>query len=109
MIIFLKKLVQINYKLCIISSIDFYIYEKNSENGGGLQTMKLSKFSFLLALGFLLSVFMVACSGEESSGSNSPESSDNNGEAAEEEEVEQVFHLLNGDTIPTMDSSLATD
>lgn len=65
-------------------------------------TVKLSKFSLFLALGLLLSVFMVACSGDSGS-----EKSDDTAEA--NEDVEQVFNLINSDTIPTMDSSMATD
>lgn len=65
-------------------------------------TVKLSKFSLFLALGLLLSVFMVACSGDSGS-----EKSDDTAEASED--VEQVFNLINSDTIPTMDSSMATD
>ncbi|WP_430790005.1 peptide ABC transporter substrate-binding protein [Virgibacillus flavescens] len=73
--------------------------------------MKLSKFSLLLALGLLLSVFMVACSGgnEGSTDSEGNSGEGNEEPAAEGEEVEQVLNLINGDTIPTMDASLATD
>lgn len=60
--------------------------------------MKFSKFSLLLAIGLLLSVFLAACGdgGSESSGSS-------------ESDGKQVLNLTNGDTIPSMDSSLATD
>lgn len=73
--------------------------------------MKLSKYSLLLALGLLLSLFMVACS---SSDEGSTKKDGDSGEKSEEpsessEDVEQVLHLLEGDTIPTMDVSMATD
>lgn len=61
--------------------------------------MKLSKFSLLLTIGLLLSVFMVACgdSDSESTGGEGSESG------------EQILNLTNGDTIPSMDASLAAD
>ncbi|ASN03969.1 peptide ABC transporter substrate-binding protein [Virgibacillus necropolis] len=73
--------------------------------------MKLSKFSLLLALGILLSIFMVACSSGDDGGSTSSDSgSDSGGETAEgSEDVKQVLNLLESDTIPTMDVSMATD
>ncbi|ASK61986.1 peptide ABC transporter substrate-binding protein [Virgibacillus phasianinus] len=74
--------------------------------------MKLSKFSLLLALGLLLSVFMVACSSGDESSKDSGGDSDKGTEekaAAEGEDVEQVLNLLESDTIPTMDVSMATD
>ncbi|ASK62578.1 peptide ABC transporter substrate-binding protein [Virgibacillus phasianinus] len=72
--------------------------------------MKLSKYSLLLAMGLLLAVFMVACSGGDSSEKSSGESDETSNESASaSEDVEQVFNLINGDTIPTMDSSMATD
>lgn len=68
--------------------------------------MKLSKLSLLFSLGLLLSVFTVACSGEESGGEDATETTaDKEGT----EEVEQVLNLTNGDQIPTMDVSMATD
>lgn len=74
--------------------------------------MKLSKFSLLLALGLLLSIFMVACSsGEEgSTDSKDGDSGEKTEENAEEPaDTEQVLNLLETDTIPTMDVSMATD
>lgn len=76
--------------------------------------MKLSKFSLLLALGLLLSIFMVACSSDDDGGGTKSESGGDSGEKSEEssegsEDVEQVLHLIETDTIPTMDVSMATD
>ncbi|WP_404450800.1 peptide ABC transporter substrate-binding protein [Virgibacillus necropolis] len=62
--------------------------------------MKFSKFSLLLAIALLLSVFMVACSSGDDSGSES---------SGGETDGKQVLNLTNGDTIPSMDSSLAAD
>ncbi|MRG87074.1 peptide ABC transporter substrate-binding protein [Salinibacillus xinjiangensis] len=77
--------------------------------------MKKSKWSLLLVLGLVLSLFLAACSGgddteepEENAEENTEEPEENASEESSEE-VEQVFNLLNGDTIPTMDSSMATD
>ncbi|SET20277.1 oligopeptide transport system substrate-binding protein [Salinibacillus kushneri] len=61
--------------------------------------MKSSKKSLLLALGFFVTMVLVACSGNDST------NPDETGESSNE----QVLHLSNGDTIPTMDSSMATD
>ncbi|WP_404454693.1 peptide ABC transporter substrate-binding protein [Virgibacillus necropolis] len=73
--------------------------------------MKLSKFLLLLAVGLLLSVYLVACSSDGDGSEKSSGKSDGKSEesASESEDVEQVFNLINGDTIPTMDSSMATD
>ncbi|WP_404454759.1 peptide ABC transporter substrate-binding protein [Virgibacillus necropolis] len=75
--------------------------------------MKLSKFSLLLMLGLLLSIFMVACSGdkgEETSEGTSEASNEKEKESVEASgDVEQVFNLTASAVIPTMDSSLATD
>ncbi|GAA0421272.1 peptide ABC transporter substrate-binding protein [Virgibacillus salarius] len=72
--------------------------------------MKL-KWSLLLALGLLLSVFLVACSGDDGDSAEGTGSDDKKEEepAKDEENVEQVLNFINGDTIPTMDPSMATD
>lgn len=74
--------------------------------------MKLSKFSLLLALGLLLSIFMVACSSGDDGGSTSSDSGsdsgDKSGEAASED-VEQVLNLREKAVIPDMDLSTSTD
>lgn len=63
--------------------------------------MKFSKFSLLATMAVLLAVLLTACSSGESE--ESSQSTDG------AEEVKQEFNLTVGDTIPTMDSSLATD
>ncbi|WP_156290133.1 peptide ABC transporter substrate-binding protein [Oceanobacillus salinisoli] len=57
--------------------------------------MKLKNWALLLALGLLLTV-LAACGGDTE-------------ESKPAEEGEQVLNFVNGDTIPTMDPSLATD
>ncbi|APC47337.1 peptide ABC transporter substrate-binding protein [Virgibacillus halodenitrificans] len=57
------------------------------------------KLSLLLVAALLLSL-MAACGGDDNE--------DNAGDSAEGNN-EQVLHLTNGDTIPTMDASMATD
>jgi oligopeptide transport system substrate-binding protein len=64
------------------------------------------KFAWLLSLGLVLSMFLAACSG---GGDDAKEKPADDGDQAAEENVEQVFNLLNGDTIPSMDPSMATD
>ncbi len=66
--------------------------------------MKLSRWSLLLVLGLLLSMFLAACSGGDS-GSDA----DGGDDSAASDDVEQVFNFINGDKIPTMDSSLSSD
>lgn len=67
--------------------------------------MKLSKFSLLLVLGFVISVFMSACSGSADKGSEGQTGgSKDNGE-----NVKQELNLLSEDTIPTMDAHMGTD
>lgn len=63
--------------------------------------MKKTKWSLLLAVLFLVSTVLAACggSGNESSGKS--------GES--KKSAKQELHLMNGDQIPTMDSSKATD
>ncbi|ASK61715.1 peptide ABC transporter substrate-binding protein [Virgibacillus phasianinus] len=63
--------------------------------------MKLTKFSMLILMGLLLSVFMVACSSDDTSSDTSKSSTSS--------DEKQVLNLTNGDTIPSMDSSLAAD
>lgn len=71
--------------------------------------MKSAKLSLLVALGLLLSVFLVACSSSE--GDSKKPSNESSEKSAEQSdgEVKQVLNLINGDTIPTMDSALASD
>ncbi|MYL60235.1 peptide ABC transporter substrate-binding protein, partial [Virgibacillus halodenitrificans] len=57
------------------------------------------KLSLFLVAALLLSI-MAACGGNDNE--------DNAGDSAEGNN-EQVLHLTNGDTIPTMDASMATD
>lgn len=64
------------------------------------------KLSWLLTLGLVLSMFLAACSG---GGDDAEKPADEGTDQAAEENVEQVFNLLNGDTIPSMDPSMATD
>lgn len=76
--------------------------------------MKLSKFSLLLALGLLLSIFMVACSSGDDGGSTSSDGDGDSGEKSGEtakgsEDVEQVLNIREKDVIPVMDSTLSTD
>jgi oligopeptide transport system substrate-binding protein len=76
--------------------------------------MTKTKWSLLLVLGLVLSLFLVACSGDKKDDAGK-ETDDQDTEtpaedpAEEPAEVEQVFNLANGDRIPTMDSSMATD
>lgn len=67
------------------------------------------KLSLLVALGLLLSVFLVACSGgdDESSEGTTEESTEE--KATEETEGENVLNFANKDAIPSMDPSMATD
>ncbi|WP_077358495.1 peptide ABC transporter substrate-binding protein [Virgibacillus halodenitrificans] len=70
--------------------------------------MKLKKWMILLVVGLLLGI-LAACSGddaEETSGEKEP-SSEGKEEAAAD--GEKVLSFINPETIPSMDSSLATD
>lgn len=100
--VFVKlKYMQGNLKTCIILFACFFHLEAiYKTKKGSNYNMKFSKFSLLLALGLLLSIFMVACSSDNDSSKSSSDGSGNG---------EQVLNLTNGDTIPSMDSSLATD
>jgi len=68
------------------------------------------KWPFLLTLGLLLSLFLAACGGGDDADDNTGESggSDDTG-SGEETSGENVLNFTNGDQIPTMDSSMATD
>lgn len=69
------------------------------------------KWSLLLALGLLLSLFLVACGGGDDAADNAGDSEGNDDatESEEESSGENVLNFTNGDQIPTMDSSMATD
>jgi oligopeptide transport system substrate-binding protein len=62
------------------------------------------KYAWLLALSLVLSMFLAACSGGEKNTAD-----DDKKPADDAPEVEQVLDFINGDTIPSMDPSLATD
>ncbi|KIO66241.1 peptide ABC transporter substrate-binding protein [Caldibacillus thermoamylovorans] len=64
--------------------------------------MKKKKWSLLLAALLLVSTVLAACGGK------SDESSEK-GSGDTDKSSEQVLRLMNGDQIPTMDSSMATD
>ncbi|KAB7670721.1 peptide ABC transporter substrate-binding protein [Bacillus sp. B1-b2] len=59
------------------------------------------KLTWLLSLTLVLSVFLAACSGGDDN------ASDDSGSSSED--VKQVLNLINGDAIPSMDPSKATD
>ena len=62
------------------------------------------KYAWLLALSLVLSMFLAACSGGDK------DKADNDKKPAEEKpEVAQELNFINGDTIPSMDPSMATD
>lgn len=69
--------------------------------------MKKKKWSLLLAVLLLVSTVLAACGSgsKESSGFSEKGKSGSNAK----KETEQVLKLLNGDTIPSMDSSVVTD
>ncbi|MFD1851984.1 peptide ABC transporter substrate-binding protein [Oceanobacillus bengalensis] len=60
--------------------------------------MKLRNYTLLIVLGLLLTV-LVACGGNDDEGTT----------GSEQASGENVFNFINGDTIPTMDPSMATD
>ncbi|RKQ33441.1 peptide ABC transporter substrate-binding protein [Oceanobacillus halophilus] len=73
--------------------------------------MKLKNWALLVILGLLLAV-LAACGGDDTEESGeSAESAEGTEETAEEpaEEGEQVLNFINGDAIPSMDPSMATD
>ncbi|MEH7115020.1 ABC transporter substrate-binding protein [Neobacillus niacini] len=61
------------------------------------------KYAWLLALSLVLSMFLAACSGGDK------EKTDDSKKPADKPKVEQVLNFINGDTIPSMDPSTATD
>jgi oligopeptide transport system substrate-binding protein len=63
--------------------------------------MKLKKLTLLLAFGLML-VVLVACGGKDSG-------TQDEGTDTESADGEKVLNFINGDAIPTMDPSLATD
>ncbi|RDW20448.1 peptide ABC transporter substrate-binding protein [Oceanobacillus chungangensis] len=69
--------------------------------------MKLKNWALLLAFGLLLSVLVACGSGDDSA----KDSSDNAAQGTENTATdgEKVLNFVNGDTIPSMDPSLATD
>ncbi|MGM0901499.1 MAG: ABC transporter substrate-binding protein [Bacillota bacterium] len=64
------------------------------------------KFAWLLSLGLVLSMFLAACSG---GGNDTTEEPADDSDQAAEETGEKVLNFINGDTIPSMDPSMATD
>lgn len=66
--------------------------------------MKVSKFSWFLGLGLLLSLSLVACSS-----GNGDEEAVKDTAADSGDEVKQVLNLTSSAVIPSMDSSMATD
>jgi Bacterial extracellular solute-binding proteins, family 5 Middle. len=61
--------------------------------------VKFKKWTWVLLLAAIVSLVLAGCGGSKDSKSG--------GESKKDEE--KVFHFVNGDTIPTMDSSKATD
>ncbi|MEM5016638.1 peptide ABC transporter substrate-binding protein [Metabacillus indicus] len=69
--------------------------------------MKKSKFSLLLVLSLVLSVFLTACYG--GGGSSSSDGGDKDKDSKEAANVPQELKVLESSEIPSMDSVLATD
>ncbi|MDR0136457.1 peptide ABC transporter substrate-binding protein [Metabacillus idriensis] len=69
--------------------------------------MKKSKFSLLLVLSLVLSVFLTACYG--GGNSSSSDGGDKEKDSKEETNVAQELKVLESSEIPSMDSVLATD
>ena len=65
--------------------------------------MKLKKWFLLLVMGLSLALVLAACGKKDNASGGDKSGGD------KKEEVEQVFNLMIGDYIPTMDSSKATD
>ena len=61
--------------------------------------MKFNKRTWVLIVAALASLVLAACGSSKDGGKNGGSAKDD----------ENVFHFVNGDTIPTMDSSKATD
>ncbi|WP_079508102.1 peptide ABC transporter substrate-binding protein [Mesobacillus jeotgali] len=66
--------------------------------------MKKSKFSFLMILTLVFSLFLTACSGNEKTGEKEKEGEGTTGETAN---VPQELRMLDSSEIPTMDTVLA--
>jgi oligopeptide transport system substrate-binding protein len=75
--------------------------QKNKTIGGHFFMKK--KYAWLLALSLVLSMFLAACAG------NKETADDDKKPADDAPKVEQVLNFINGDTIPSMDPSTATD
>ncbi|OOE12158.1 peptide ABC transporter substrate-binding protein [Fictibacillus arsenicus] len=70
--------------------------------------MKKSKWSLLLTLVLVLSMFLAACSGGEKKETGEKKGG-NEGDKTEKPAEPQVLNILDGEEIPSMDSSQATD
>ena len=68
--------------------------------------MKLKKWALLLAFGLLLSL-LAACGGGDSE--DAATEGEGTEQSADSADGENVLHFINGDTIPSMDPSMATD
>jgi oligopeptide transport system substrate-binding protein len=72
--------------------------------------MKKSKWSLLLTLVLVLSMFLAACSGGDKTDNKAGEGDNDSKDPATEKPAEpQVLNILDGEEIPSMDSSQATD
>src|SRR5699024_1526607 len=69
----------------------------------------IKKGPFLLTLGLLLSLFLAACGGGDDAADNTGDSGGSDDAESGESSGENVLNFTNGDQIPTMDSSMATD
>ncbi|MBD7965619.1 peptide ABC transporter substrate-binding protein [Fictibacillus norfolkensis] len=70
--------------------------------------MKKSKWSLLLTLVLVLSMFLAACSGGDKDKASDSKGGEDE-KATEKPSEPQVLNLLDGEEIPSMDSSQATD
>ena len=68
--------------------------------------MKKSKFSLLLILALVLSMFLAACSGGEKETGNETPKDDEGKKEEVASDVPQEVRILDSGEIPTMDSSL---
>ena len=68
--------------------------------------MKLKKWALLLAFGLLLGL-LAACGGGDSE--DAATEGEGTEQSADSADGENVLHFINGDTIPSMDPSMATD
>ncbi|MFG6496399.1 peptide ABC transporter substrate-binding protein [Fictibacillus sp. UD] len=71
--------------------------------------MKKSKWSLLLTLVLVLSMFLAACSGGDKDDKKAGEGDGKDPAKTEKPSEPQVLNLLDGEEIPSMDSSQATD